>query len=243
MISIIIPTLNEESYLPLLLRSIQLQTYKGDYEIIVGDAKSTDKSRTIAQKFGCLVVDGGNPAQGRNAGAKVAKGDILVFLDADVQLPRNFLDNAISEFESRYLEVACSTAKPLSNDKDHINFFNISNLALTSFQPLKRFGVGSCIIATTRVHRRINGFNEFMHMGEDHDYISKAGKFGKYAVLESTFVRLSARRLIKDGPRATTFKYAINSIYQFLSGKPLKSAKYSFGEYDNIDDQCLTRSP
>ena len=117
MISIIIPTLNEESYLPLLLRSIQLQTYKGDYEIIVGDAKSTDKSRTIAQKFGCLVVDGGNPAQGRNAGAKVAKGDILVFLDADVQLPRNFLDNAISEFESRYLEVACSTAKPLSNDK------------------------------------------------------------------------------------------------------------------------------
>ena len=90
MLSIIIPAYNEEKYLPRLLRCIKEQTYK-DYEIIIADANSTDKTRQIAKKYGCKIAKGGLPAVGRNNGAKIAKGDILLFLDADAKFNKNFL--------------------------------------------------------------------------------------------------------------------------------------------------------
>ena len=73
-LSIIIPTYNEEEYLPVLLESIKKQNFN-DYEVIVADANSTDRTREIAKEYGCLIVDGGLPAVGRNNGAKVAKGE------------------------------------------------------------------------------------------------------------------------------------------------------------------------
>ena len=51
MLSIIIPAYNEERYLPKLLNCIKKQTYR-DYEVIVADANSKDKTRQIAKKFG-----------------------------------------------------------------------------------------------------------------------------------------------------------------------------------------------
>ena len=90
MLSIIIPTKNEEYYLPKLLESIKRQDYK-NYEIIVADAGSKDKTRDVARKSGCKVVKGGLPSIGRNNGAKYAKGELLLFLDADTVLPENFL--------------------------------------------------------------------------------------------------------------------------------------------------------
>ena len=69
-LSIIIPTYNEEEYLPVLLESIKEQSFD-DYEVIVADANSTDKTREIAKEYGCIVVDGGLPAVGRNNGARI----------------------------------------------------------------------------------------------------------------------------------------------------------------------------
>ena len=77
--SIIIPTYNEEEYLPVLLESIKKQDFD-DYEVIVADANSTDRTREIAEEYGCIVVDGGLPGVGRNNGARVAKGEYLLFL-------------------------------------------------------------------------------------------------------------------------------------------------------------------
>src|SRR5687767_6578001 len=103
MLSIIIPTYNEEEYLPFLLRSIQAQSYK-DYEVIIADASSTDKTRAIAAEFGARVVQGGLPGAGRNRGAEAAKGENLLFLDADVILPDPwFLQMTVGEFEKRKL--------------------------------------------------------------------------------------------------------------------------------------------
>ena len=59
MISIIIPTWNEEECLPKLLECIKKQSYK-DYEIIVADANSKDKTVTIAKKHGCKIVKSGS---------------------------------------------------------------------------------------------------------------------------------------------------------------------------------------
>ena len=72
MLSIIIPALNEEKYLPLLLGEIKKQNFADDLEIIVADAGSVDKTIEIARSFGCEITKGGLPAKGRNEGGKVA---------------------------------------------------------------------------------------------------------------------------------------------------------------------------
>ena len=91
MLSIIIPTLNEEKYLPLLLESIKKQKDFFDYEIIVADAGSKDKTLEIAKNYGCITVGGGLPSKARNEGAKITNGNTLLFLDADVILTNDFL--------------------------------------------------------------------------------------------------------------------------------------------------------
>src|SRR5689334_11198275 len=90
--SIIVPTLNEEQYLPRLLTSIRRQRYK-QYEVILVDGKSTDKTIAIAQSFRTLlpkltIVRSEKQQVGyqRNLGAKRAAGAYFVFLDADVSI-------------------------------------------------------------------------------------------------------------------------------------------------------------
>ena len=90
-ISIIIPTLNEEDYILTLLKNLKHQTYK-NFEIIIADAFSKDKTREIAEKFKAKIVNGGTPSIGRNNGASAARGEILIFFDADVEIKTNYLE-------------------------------------------------------------------------------------------------------------------------------------------------------
>ncbi len=98
-ISIIIPAFNEESYIGATLDSLRRATeYLGhrdglDVEIIVVDNGSTDRTAEVARSRGANVVEEsrGNVAFARNAGARVAKGQFLVFVDADTHWPKSVL--------------------------------------------------------------------------------------------------------------------------------------------------------
>ncbi len=87
MISVIIPTYNEETALPETLRYLLQQA--GDYEVIVVDGGSTDRTREIvhAEPRARLVTAPKGRASQMNAGAKLATGEWLLFLHADTQLP------------------------------------------------------------------------------------------------------------------------------------------------------------
>ena len=113
-LSIIIPALNEEKSLPLLFESIKDQEFK-DYEIILADAGSTDKTLEIAKKYDVRVIKGGLPAVGRNAGAKVAQGEWLLFLDSDVFLSSNFLKLLLEEAQETGADAATCAVIPLSD--------------------------------------------------------------------------------------------------------------------------------
>ena len=123
MISIIIPTLNEEKYLPRLLKSICRQSFT-DYEIIVSDGDSADRTKEIAESYGCKFIRSGvkGISVQRNVGAKLASGDILVFVDADCILPdRNFLSYVVNEFRGRKLDMGTLTFK-----HDYANAFVVA---------------------------------------------------------------------------------------------------------------------
>lgn len=95
LVSVVVPTLNEEDYLPRCLKSIQNQTYQNT-EIIVADSNSTDNTVKIAEQFGAKVVEvPKNISLARNGGAKVANGKFLLFLDADCILEQSYIEKMI----------------------------------------------------------------------------------------------------------------------------------------------------
>lgn len=197
-LSIIIPTKNEEEYLPQLLRSIKKQTFE-DYEIIVADNESKDKTQKIAKKYNCLIVKGGLPGIGRNLGAKKASGEMLLFLDADTELEDpTFLELLIAEFKEKEIEIAVPKANVDGKflDKFYCNFWN---KFVAVFQYSSPFAGGWCIFIKRDIHNKIKGFNEKIVLGEDSDYVKRAARVGKFRVLKSTKIKTSPRRLHKEG--------------------------------------------
>src|SRR3989344_5552891 len=92
LVSVVIPVFNEQELLANCLGSLRRQTYR-QLEIIVIDDGSTDKTLYIAKKFKVKTLKQNHkgPGPARNLGAMQAKGEILVFVDADMTFAKNFI--------------------------------------------------------------------------------------------------------------------------------------------------------
>ncbi|WP_028992027.1 glycosyltransferase family 2 protein [Thermoanaerobacter thermocopriae] len=118
-ISVIIPTLNCENVIGLLLEKLWNQTMK-PLEVIVIDSESDDKTREVARKGGANVIKikrkDFNHGGTRNLAAEHSAGDILVFLTQDA-LPRNeyFLENLIKPLEDPM--IAASYGRQVPRDE------------------------------------------------------------------------------------------------------------------------------
>ena len=123
-LSIVIPTKNEEKYLPELLQSIRRQNFPAsEYEIIVADNKSKDRTKEIAKQYNCRITKGGLPGPGRNFGAREAKGEILLFLDSDTRLlTKNFLKKSIAEFKKKGIDIGVPEAFVKGKKMDKLFF-------------------------------------------------------------------------------------------------------------------------
>ncbi|MDP4007023.1 MAG: glycosyltransferase [bacterium] len=226
MISVIIPTLNEEEYLPVVLRSVKKQGIK-DLEIIVADAGSRDRTVEIAKSFGCKVTKGGMPGKGRNEGAKAAKGDIFVFLDADANLPSNFLKKFLKEFERKRLDVAGCLMKIPNKKRIYRVFEKLYQLYFKSTEKFYPHAT-NCIVTRRWLHEEIGGFDEIVKLGEDFKYIQEASKKGKFGFLTNVWFYVSPRRAEEDMTRIIT-QYFLAEAYMTLFGPiRLDIFKYRF---------------
>jgi serine protease Do len=241
MLSIIIPALNEEKYLPILLSQIKKQNFT-DYEIIVADAGSTDRTVEVAKSFGCKIVKGGLPAKGRNEGAKVAEGDIFLFMDADnIYLPDGFLEKLISEFERRNLGVAVFPIYPQGNLIDKIFYF-LYNKFVEIFQNWTAFAFNSVLIRR-EVFEKVGGFDEKVVFAEDHDLVKRAAKISKFGFIKTEPVLTSPRRFEREGRLKTYGKYLLAGIYISLFG-PIKKPifDYRFDYLKNSPENLKSKS-
>lgn len=98
-ISVIIPAYNEEKYISRCLDSLLEQTYE-DFEIIAIDDGSKDKTLEILKsyekkykKIKVLSQEHKGPGEARNFGAKKAIGEILIFVDADMEFDKDYVKN------------------------------------------------------------------------------------------------------------------------------------------------------
>ena len=242
-LSIIIPTYNQEEYLPVLLESIKKQSFD-DYEVIVADANSTDRTREIAEDYGCIVVDGGLPAVGRNNGAKIAQGEYLLFLDSDLELTDDYLRNVIYEFRMERLGIAITQMLPMSDKVEDKLFHDFANYFMVSVEKIKPHGAGCYgIIARKELHDECGGFDEELNFGEDTDYIERLAKKERFKVLRRAKIGVSTRRLEEEGIETLIRQYGKSTVNDFLGKRTdANDLNYNFGHgHEKITTSRLER--
>ncbi len=234
LISIIIPTLNEEKYILNLLDSIKKQTYN-NYEIIVCDSHSEDKTPQIAKSFGSefILVDKKGPGPARNQGRKKAKGEYLLFLDADVIIPdEDFLARLIKHVEKENLGLAnvFQFLHPFSVKDIPANIVvNIYFKLSSYFSPI---GGGFFILVKKDVFDEANGFDESINVGEDSDFIRRTSKISNYSMLNQ-YIFYSNRRFELEGRLNLYSKYIylhFDELLEPVLGKI--ELDYKFGHYN-----------
>ena len=206
MISIIIPTLNEEDCLEKTLR--HTLSLPGSFEVIVVDGGSEDETMIIAKRFEKVRVHASNKgrAQQMNHGARLAKGNILLFLHADTFLPSNTYALILNQLQK---ENFIGGSFKLTFDKNHpvLKFYTWFSQFSYEF-----FTYGDhCIFIKSSVFREISGFADIPFM-EDVEIQKRIRKKGKFKKLNAE-VKTSARRFESIG----TFKQmTLDVILVFL---------------------------
>ncbi len=239
MISIVIPTLNEEKYLPNILNDLKKQSFK-DFEIIVSDANSEDKTGDVARLNSCKFIlskkEDRHPSIQRNNGAKIAQGDLILFLDADTRIfDKEFIKKTVDYFYKENLVIA-GFFIDFQNKKLFYRFyyFVYNNLAYLA-QKIKPLALGAGIIIKKDIHFKLNGFDQEVFIGEDQLYCEKAAKFGKFSLIKNTKIFFSTRRFEKEGPWRLFFKLVYSTLYVLIFG-PIKKKiiNYDFGNFKSF---------
>lgn len=218
MISVIIPTLNEEDVIEKTLDGL---VKVPGIEVIVSDGGSTDKTVNLCKQFARVVNS--EPGRGRqmNAGAKEASGDILLFLHTDTILSEGWKDKIVTAMSGE--NVVCG-AFSLSIDSERLSHKIISATANIRSR-ITRIPYGDQGIFIKRsVFEKIGGFKDIPIM-EDVDLMRRLKKVGKVVMLKDK-VKTSARRWEKEGVIYTTLRnWLLISLY-YMGVSPEKLHRF-----------------
>tara|TARA_Y100000310_G_scaffold345693_1_gene468370 strand:- start:21700 stop:22413 length:714 start_codon:yes stop_codon:yes gene_type:complete len=225
-LSCIIITLNEEKTLPTLLESLKNQTYQ-NFEIIVADFNSTDKTREIAKKYNCKITQGGNYTVGRNNGAKIAKGKYLLFLDADSTMPNDFLEINMKAFKKSKKGTGTVELKPMSDKYFDKFFYKVYDYWSRAMSKISPHCAGCGIFVTRKTFDKLNGFDEKVIFAENHDFTKRAKQHGFIILPKHMYT--SVRRLDKDGRPKFIKNYIYAGLYRMFVGE----IKEELFEYNN----------
>lgn len=198
MLSIIIPAHNEEKYITACLQSVKNQQFSV-YEIIVICDACTDKTALLAKKYTKQVfaIKRRNVSAARNYGANKAKGDVLVFLDADSIIAPNLLLEINNAIKKGYIGGVTKT-KPLENLWKAKMLWTIGNFFRHFF-----LAASGMLFCKANV---FTGYDESRHLAEDTDLILKLKKKGKMKYITKSHIKTSSRRLETEGYVWTIFR-------------------------------------
>lgn len=232
--SVIIPVFREEKLLEKTLRVYDDSLRNEfDFELIVSDGGSDDRSLEIAEKYADKIVRHEESrrqtiGEGRNKGAELAEGDIFVFINADTipENPREFFEEirlwAIGE--SKY-SGAAALACPVSVDKserlpkDDV-FYACHNFYVRA---LNAFGVGmgrgECQIVRAEAFEAAGGYDPSIAAGEDFDLYRRISIKNKVAWHPKIRALESPRRFRKFGYLKIIASWTVNALTVMLCGK------------------------
>lgn len=205
LVSIVIPTLNESKNLKLCLDSCQKQTYK-NIEIIVVDNFSTDNTLQIAKKYTkkCFLKGDERSSQ-RNFGAQKARGKYLLFLDADMQMTKNCLKEAIGKIKEENTIIA------FPENSIGQNYWEKSIAFERSLYQKEKLLSGARLFPKN-LFVKLKGYDKTLIAGEDWDITIRAQK------LKSPLVMTNATIIHKEN---------VKSLNEFLKKKSYYSKNIS----------------
>lgn len=207
-ISIVIPTLNEEAHLGGLLGLINPDD--DSVEVIVSDGGSRDGTVELAGRMGARVVTG---ARGRgpqlNAGARIARGQIIFFLHADAMPPAEFtrmIPDHARDGTIALLAFRLAIAAP------GLPFRLIERAANFRSRVFSMPYGDQGFFMRREVFEKLGGFGNFPIM-EDVDFVRRARRLGKIKIIPAN-LRVSARRWIREGwIRSTARNMSLLALY------------------------------
>lgn len=234
--SIIIPCLNEEKYLPNLLKNLSHQTFK-KFEVFVVDGNSDDTTPTIVAnyhpKYPLTLVSTStrNVSYQRNLGAKQANGQVLIFFDADTQIPKHYLEKIHAAFQTKKPHLLTTWMQPDSNVPSEKFLTSAINLFLEAGRIIGSPGSFGAMTAFRKgVFFDIGGYDEKTKWGEDKQIVETAvDQHYVFIILKKPAYTFSMRRFRTEG----TLKSLINNlnlgIATLTSGYHLKKVNYPMG--------------
>jgi peptidoglycan/xylan/chitin deacetylase (PgdA/CDA1 family) len=213
MISIVIPALNEEKFLPDCLKSLKNQDYTGDFEIIIADNGSTDGTVRIAREFGARVVpcpEKKSVFYARQIGADAAKGDIIAQADADTIYPRKWLGRIAAQFEKHPKMVAMTgrytyTKPPWWAGAEYVIRSGV-NWVVYPFLRRPLIISGATFSFRRKEFVELNGYHDIPYAPDQWGIASRLSKAGKvafdnglYCVTSPRSVNKPLLRIFKEG--------------------------------------------
>jgi len=197
-VTLIIPALNEEKYLPQTLESIKQLERQPD-ELIVVNAQSDDKTEQIAKSYGAKIVtvDRRSIGYSRNQGLKAATGDIVAFTDADTILPANWLSTILMYFETHHVAGVFGGFSVPDGPwwyKLYINGFQPVANAVTYALTRIPFATGQNMAFYRKNALAAGGFPEDFKIAEDIEIARRVMSTGPIFFSQWFFVTASGRR-------------------------------------------------
>lgn len=229
MISFVIPTLNEIKTIEQTLQC--LTAYSGTNEIIISDGNSKDGTVDVCRKYTDNVIVYDKPdrqtiAMARNMGAADAKGEYLVFLDADVVIPDidRFFEAAEEAFRSDERLVALTVQYKVVLEQRTIAdriFFRMLGLQFLLSNNILHIGAsgGEFQMIAGDAFRAVGGFNEKLAAAEDMDLFQRLSNIGRTRFERSLTVYHTGRRAHTVGWPRLAWEWFSNSMSVWIFKK------------------------
>src|SRR5262245_16806151 len=199
-LSVIVPAYNEAAVLPETLGRIRasLNAAAAESELIVVDNASEDVTAEVAREAGARVISEPtrNIAAVRNAGARGAEGDVLVFIDADTRVPENLFSGILNALKDERCHGGAVAVKYDQLRRPWMKWY----LAGWEFWAAAfNYAQGAAQFSRRRVFAAVGGYDEGIFMGEDIDFY---WRMRRYARRHGGFVKvLSEPRVVTSGRR------------------------------------------
>ena len=226
--SVIITTFNDAEYLKRSIPSAINQTSKPKEIIIIDDGSSDNQAKEIVDSFHnhtdiSIILKkkkNGGPSSARNVGIKLAKGEFILFLDADDELLKNSLEwreEILESLDQNYASIYCSKIKLIDNKRKIKEKIFETDGKLNVRLIGRNNGIPGQI--THHLFRRdivneVNGYNESLKFNEDFEFLLRIAKKGLFfGVNRIGFIQ----HMREDSWSKSDPYYAYNGVEDFLN--------------------------
>lgn len=198
-LSFVVPAYNEEFELPATLEAIRDAAKDRHHEIIVVDDASTDATAQIAKQAGArlVAINRRQIAAARNAGARVAKGDILFFVDADTQITAKHVRDAVAAMDSGFSGGSARVEPhgPIPRwGRIFIKVFSFFYFGV-------KLGAGAFMFTTRKNFDAVGGLDESLFVAEEVFFSFALKKIGQFKILDDPIVSSGRKLRMYSGPQ------------------------------------------